>query len=192
MKLVTKTCEIDWGQYRVSFLRLDFSSPISSDICVAGEQLPWYVLVCLCWPLSCHSFYQNPLSGSLNMTGWKKHSKAINNILQDINDMQIFLCIYSSSLLRIRGSTYCSLETELEEIINAKNLKCLADPDLTLVSKRILWKWPYMVVSSILATWKGARSTNMGLLLRIMAKVILELFGPRFELSQLQKALKRN
>ena len=37
--------------------------------------------------------------------------------------MQIFLCIYSSSLLRIRGSTYCSLETELEEIINAKNLK---------------------------------------------------------------------
>ena len=37
--------------------------------------------------------------------------------------MQLFLCIYSSSLLRIRGSTYCSLETELEEIINANNLK---------------------------------------------------------------------
>ena len=65
--------------------------------------------------------------------------------------MQIFLCIYSSSLLRIRGSTYCSLKTELEEIINAKKLKDSANnfkKSVSIISSRVFLK-PFACVGVI-------------------------------------------
>ena len=54
---------------------------------------------------------------------------------------------FSSSLSRIRGSTYYSLKTELEEIINAKRLKDSAK-SVSIISSRVFLK-PFASVGVI-------------------------------------------